>query len=60
MIGASLLALGSVGAAEAQVRQVEDAWSQYREKVVIRRGPVVRKKVIVRSAPVYVRPALCT
>lgn len=57
MVGAGLLALSSVGTAEAQARHVEDAWSQYREKVVIRRGPVVRKKVVVRQAPVYVRPA---
>ncbi len=57
IIGAGLLALGGVSTAEAQVRQVESAWSQYREKVVVRRGPVVRKRVVVRSAPVYVRPA---
>jgi hypothetical protein len=57
MVGAGLLALGSVGTAEAQARPVEDAWSQYREKVVVRRGPVVRKKVVVRPAPVYVSPA---
>ncbi len=57
IIGAGLLALGGVSTAEAQVRQVEDAWSQYREKVVVRRGPVVRKRVVVRPAPVYVSPA---
>ncbi len=57
IVGTGLLALGSIGTAEAQVRQVESAWSQYREKVVVRRGPVVRKKVVVRPAPVYVSPA---
>ncbi len=56
IVGVGLLALGGVSTAEAQVRQVESAWSQYREKVV-RRGPVVRKRVVVRSAPVYVSPA---
>ncbi len=48
IIGAGLLALGGVGTAEAQVRHVESAWSQYREKVVVRRGPVVKKRVVVR------------
>ncbi len=61
IIGTGLLAFGGIGAAQAQaqlpVQPVESAWSQYREKVVVRRGPVVRKKVVVRPAPVYVRPA---
>ncbi len=54
IVGTGLLALGSVGVAEAQVRHVESAWSQYREKVVVRRGPLVKKRVVVRSAPVVV------
>ncbi len=51
--GASLLALGSMGTAEAQVPQVGTVWSQFREKVVVRQRPVVRKRV-VRPATVFV------
>jgi hypothetical protein len=55
--GAGLLALGSVGPAQAQrFYDDDDDWSPstrvVRERVVVRQAPAIREEVIVRRAPV--------
>ena len=55
--GAGLLALGSVGSAEAQrFRYDDDDWGHsrrvVRERVVVRHAPVIRQRIVYRPAPI--------
>ena len=58
--GAGLLALVSIGSAQAQIAHDDDGWDQgwdsprriVREQVIVQEAPVIHERIVVQRAPV--------